>query len=230
MDEASQDPMLKRYADEANLLCVSVGYRLAPEHSFPAGPNDCYDVAEWLIDHSPSTFGAELGFIGGESAGGNLSVLAALHLLSSPKTQYSAFRLKGLLLHFGAYDLSLAPQTFTWKREPCLILDLDLMQAYIAAYLPGKSVAELKSPDISPLYADLYQLRLPPALMTCGTEDVLLDDTVFMGTKWQMAGGEAVVKIYPGAPHGFIAFPADQLDAAREGMEDTLTFIRSKLA
>lgn len=229
MSEATQDLQLKRYADEGNLLCISVGYRLAPEHPFPAGANDCDDVAEWLIDHSHKTFGAELGFISGESAGGNLSALTALRLLRSSKPQHSSFRLKGLLLHFGVYDLSFTPQAFTWKKDPCLILDLDLMQAYRAAYLPGRSEAEMKTPDISPLYADLHQFELPAAFMTCGTEDLLLDDTVFFGTKWQMAGGEATVKIYPGAPHGFIAFPADQLESAKEGMEDALNFIRSKL-
>lgn len=230
MNEASQDLYLKRLADDTGLLSVSIGYRLAPEHPFPAGPNDCYDVAEWLIDHSHSAFGAKLGFIGGESAGGNLSALTAFHLLRSPKPQYSTFQFKGLVLHFGAYDLSFTPQTFTWKKDPCLVLDFDLMKSYMAAYLPGKSMAEVKAPEISPLYADLYPLRLPPALLTCGTEDVLLDDTIFMGTKYQMAGGEAVVKIYPGAPHGFILFSADQLEAAQEGMEDTITFIQSKLS
>jgi len=63
---------------------------------------------------------------------------------------------------------------------------------------------EKRHPSVSPLYADLEPLRgkLPPALFTCGTEDCLLDDTMFMSTKWLMAGGEAFVKFIPGAPHG----------------------------
>jgi len=69
---------------------------------------------------------------------------------------------------------------------------------------------------------------LPPALFTCGTADPLLDDTVMMSTKWMMAGAEAVVKIYPGAPHGFIVFPPDVLEAAKQGLADVKTFLEEK--
>jgi hypothetical protein len=62
----SHDPMLKDIADAAKLVTISVGYRLAPEAPFPAGPQDCYDVAEWLVDHAMEEFGATLKFIGGE--------------------------------------------------------------------------------------------------------------------------------------------------------------------
>ena len=133
------------------------------------------------------------------------------------------------MLHFGAYDLSFQPSSLNFSKDPALVLDLDLMKHYNAAYLPGKSSDEMKSPAISPMFADLYQFELPPALLTCGTEDMLLDDTVFLGVKWQMAGGEAVVKIYPGGPHGFIMFPADTMQCSKDGMDDLLAFIRSKL-
>lgn len=75
------------------------------------------------------------------------------------------------------------------------------------AFLPGTTAAQKKDPKISPFYEDLeaFRGRLPKALFTCGTADPLLDDTVLMGVKWLMAGGEAVVKIYEGAPHAFIA-------------------------
>ena len=62
----SQDVMLKSMADGANLAVISVGYRLAPENPFPKGPEDCVDVAEWLVEHAKEEFGAELKFMGGE--------------------------------------------------------------------------------------------------------------------------------------------------------------------
>ena len=62
----SQDTLLKVIADNASLTVVSIGYRLAPEHPFPAGPNDCYDVAEFLVDHGAREFGSDLKFAGGE--------------------------------------------------------------------------------------------------------------------------------------------------------------------
>ena len=62
----SQDPFLKTIANSANVAIVSIGYRLAPEHPFPQGPEDCYDAAEWLIDNAEFQFGAPVIFAGGE--------------------------------------------------------------------------------------------------------------------------------------------------------------------
>jgi acetyl esterase/lipase len=107
-DETSQDPMLQRIANSTSLLCISIGYRLVPEEPFPAGLDDCIDVASWLATYSRSIFGADLSFIGGESAGAHLSVLTPIHLRRS--AQHANFQLKRLLLHFGVYDLSGLPQ------------------------------------------------------------------------------------------------------------------------
>lgn len=71
--------------------------------------------------------------------------------------------------------------------------------SYIAAYLPNRTEAERRDPDISPFYANLKQLKCPPAIFTCGTLDPLLDDSVLMATKWTMSGAEAALKLYPGA-------------------------------
>ena len=100
------------------------------------------------------------------------------------------------------------------------------MARYFEAYLPGKSLDERRDPWISPFYANLNKmkvsspelrpwpwsmltllLQLPPALFTCGTLDVLLDDSMMMSTKWAMSGAETILKLYPGAPHGFSFFP-----------------------
>lgn len=64
----SGDPLLKFIADAANLATISIGYRLAPEHPYPQGPEDCYDAAMWLVDHAEAEFGAPLKFIGGEAS------------------------------------------------------------------------------------------------------------------------------------------------------------------
>jgi acetyl esterase/lipase len=70
--------------------------------------------------------------------------------------------------------------------------------SYIAAYLPSTSEADRRNPDISPFYANLKELKCPPAIFTCGTLDPLLDDSVLMATKWTMSGADAVLKLYPG--------------------------------
>lgn len=232
-DEKSQDPPLQAIANNTGTLVLSVGYRLAPEHPFPAGPQDCYDVAEWLVDNAETEFGIPLAFVGGESAGAHLSLLVTLHLLQHATPKYASFRFRGLLLHFGCFTMVWTPSVYNFRKPEPLVLDRDLMDHFIQAFLPGMSEEEKRHPSVSPLYADLEPLRgrLPPALFTCGTEDCLLDDTMFMSTKWLMGGGEAVVKIIPGAPHGYIGFPREiKGSGASEGMDAVEDFIRSKLA
>ena len=64
--EDGQDPLLKELADGANMTIFAVGYRLAPEHPYPQGPEDCYDAADWLVKNAKSSFGGEFKFICGE--------------------------------------------------------------------------------------------------------------------------------------------------------------------
>ena len=126
LDEKSQDPMLKYIADHAQLTVVSAGYRLAPEHPYPAGNEDCFDVGEYLIDNAETDYGAPLLFLGGESAGGHLSVTTCFHLLESRPN----FAFKGLVLNYGAYDLSGFLRQ-VWCFDLPLVLDVDIMQKFI---------------------------------------------------------------------------------------------------
>lgn len=235
----SQDSLLKTIADGSDLAVISVGYRLSPEHSYPKPVHDCFDAAEWLVDNAQAQFGAELKFISGDvskprhkacalltrvqSAGGHLSLLTVYHLLTAKPT----FQFAGIVLHYGAFDLSFLPQARNFPKP--LILDLTVMQHFCDAFLPGMTPDQRKNPAISPLYQDLTGMKLPPALFTCGTEDCLLDDTVMMAVKYQMSGAETIVRIIPGAPHGYTIFPADQVASAKEGLEVTNAFLTEKL-
>ncbi|KAH7087861.1 Alpha/Beta hydrolase protein [Paraphoma chrysanthemicola] len=221
--EAYQDTYLKYMATNLSLTVISIGYRLAPENPWPACAHDCYDAAEYLIAHG-ADFGGPLLFTGGESAGGHLACLVGLHLLDTNPD----FAFKGLLLHFGCFDMSnFLPMVA--HHELKLVIDHDVMSSYIAALLPNTTEAQRRDPSISPFYADLRGKKLPPALFTCGSEDPLLDDTVLMGAKWAMWGNEAVVKVYVGAPHGFIQFPPGTIRAVQEGLDDTCAFVREKM-
>ncbi|KAL8853732.1 MAG: hypothetical protein Q9221_001375 [Calogaya cf. arnoldii] len=109
----------ERIADLANVVVVSVGYRLAPETPFPAAPEDCFDAAEWLIDNSKEKFGVDLQFVGGESAGGHLTLSTYLHLTTSRPS----FSLSGLILNYAIFDLTFLPQVHNFKSRETLILD-----------------------------------------------------------------------------------------------------------
>ncbi|KAK6441622.1 hypothetical protein LTR95_002133 [Oleoguttula sp. CCFEE 5521] len=219
--EAFQDPMLAHYADSTGLTVVSVGYRLAPEDPYPAGNEDCFDVGQWLVDNAEKKYGGPLQFVSGDSAGAHLSVCTAFELLQTrPK-----FAFRGLVLNFGCYDLAgMLPAAHLFDLG--LILDKDIMDHYLDAYLPGKSEKEKRDPKISPFFADLSKLKLPPALFTCGTLDPLLDDSIMFCTRWVMAGGEGVLKLYPGAPHGFNFFPLEGTEQTQIVLDDIATFVK----
>lgn len=200
-----QDPMLEHIADNANLAVVSVEYRLAPEHPYPAGPDDCEAAAAWLVQNAQSLFGTDRLTIGGESAGGHLSAVTILRMRD--RYGYTGFR--GANLVYGAYDLSMTPSQRAFGNRRLVLRTIDMQQFY-NAFLP--TVTERRVPDISPLYADLAGLC--PALFSVGTEDALLDDTLFMHARWIAAGNEAELAIYPGGAHGFTLFPNRQADEA----------------
>ena len=128
-----------------------------------------------------------------------------MHLLKARPS----FQLRGVFLNFGVYDLSISlPHVVRWDKM--LILTREALDNFHEAFAPNMTDRERKDPALSPLFADLRAIAaasdhktLPPAFLSCGTEDPLLDDTVMFGAKLLMAGGKAVIKIYPGAPHAF---------------------------
>ena len=111
--------------------------------------------------------------------------------------------------------------------KPLGILTPDMARECNNALLPNTTPEQRRDPSISPFYADLSSMKLPPALFTCGTEDCLLEDTVMMAVRWQMSGAEAVVKLFPGAAHGFIAF--QKAESAAEGWNCIAQFLKEKL-
>jgi acetyl esterase/lipase len=142
------------------------------------------------------------------------------------------YQLSGLIFPFGEFDLSLGLPAASSFTKP-LVINNTALQRFNDTYTPGMSTEERKHPSVSPLFEDMRTLAstspnksLPPAIFLCGTEDPLLDDTLLMSMKWMIAGGEAVVKIYPGAAHGFTAFPSKE---ATEGAAVAVKFVQEKL-
>ena len=205
-----QDPMLERVADNTGLAVVSVEYRLAPEHPYPAGPDDCESAAVWLTRHARAEFGTDILTIGGESAGGHLAAVTLLRMRD--RHGYTGFR--GANLVYGAYDMSMTPSQRAFGERRLVLRTSDIVQ-FGNAFLP--SVPDRRDPDISPLYAKLH--NMPPALFTVGTADALLDDTLFMQARWIAAGNAAELAVYPGGAHGFSLFPNGLADQAAGAMD-----------
>ncbi|MFF4486248.1 alpha/beta hydrolase [Streptomyces sp. NPDC001544] len=196
-----QDEKLWRLAVEARLAVMSVDYRLAPEHPFPAGPDDCEAAARWLVDHTEAEFGTGRLLIGGESAGAHLSVLTLLRLRDRHSIT-GTFR--GAHLAFGPYDLSMTPSQRLFGSRRLLSNSHSVRGSY-ELFTPGMGPEERRDPEVSPLYADLT--GLPPARIVVGTQDPLLDDSLFLAQRWQAAGSPVQLGVVAGAMHGFTLFP-----------------------
>ncbi len=208
-----QDPMLERIADKTGQAVVAVEYRLAPEHPYPAGPDDCEAAALWLVQNGRREFGTDALTIGGESAGGHLTAVTILRL----RDRHGYAGWCGANIVYGAFDLALTPSQRQFGNTRLVLRTIDMTQFY-NAFLP--TVIDRRVPDISPLYAELQGLC--PALFTVGTRDALLDDTLFMHARWVAAGNKGELAIYPGGAHGFTLFPNELANQATARMDEFL--------
>jgi acetyl esterase/lipase len=197
--------LLENLADGAGLACVSVKYRLAPEHKYPAGPDDCEAAALWIVHEGVKRFGTAKLAIGGESAGGHLSAVTLLRL----RDRHDLTPFYAALMNYGCFDMGMTPSARQWGAEK-LVLNTAGIEAFSASFLPEGT--DTTDPDISPLYADLH--GMPAALFSVGTRDALMDDSLFMAPRWLAAGNAAELALYPGACHGFLSVPFRQRDQA----------------
>jgi acetyl esterase/lipase len=207
-----------RLADANGIAVVSVEYRLAPEHPYPAGPDDCEAAAIWLIEHAAAEFGTDRLLIGGESAGAHLSAVTLVRLRD--RHGYTSF--SGANLVYGIYDLAMTPSCANWG-ERALVISTPAVAGTLDHFVQG---ADRRDPDVSPLLADLRDM--PPALFSVGTLDPLLDDSLFMAARWVAAGNQAELAVYPGAFHGFSLLAPD-LDVSFQHDERVDRFFESVL-
>jgi acetyl esterase/lipase len=209
---ADQDPMLERIARQVRVTCVSVEYRLAPEHPYPAAWDDCETVAVWLARNARAELGADALLIGGESAGATLVVPTLMRMRD--RHGYPGF--SGANLCFGTYDSAM---TASQRNAKTGVLKARDIARNIQAYCPDPQ--QVCNPEISSLYADLHDL--PPALFTVGTLDAFLDDSMFMYCRWLSAGNRAEIAIWPGADHAFIDMPHPLARPATERIDAFLS-------
>jgi acetyl esterase/lipase len=193
---AGGDARSSALAESLGIAVVSVDYRLAPEHPWPAAPDDCEAAALWLIHQAEVRFGTPNLAIGGSSAGATLAMTTLLRLREKGRAGSFA----GAVLQFGTYDLS--GQTPAGR----LIADEYFLEAYVG-HLSDRTVA-----DVSPVFGNLR--NLPPTLLIVGALDVLLEDNLAMAARLCAAGNEVDLRIYPESPHGFTGHPTSMATAA----------------
>ena len=197
-DLDTHDAMHRILAHRAGCAVLGVGYRLAPEHPFPAALDDVATVFAWVgreaavLCCDPSRIG-----VGGESAGGNLAAALTLKLRDAGQAQ-PRFQ---LLIH-PVTDLALELPSFDELAVPGLTRDY--LIACRAMYLGDEDVAD---PYVSPARAAHHDGLAPAIVLTVG-EDPLRDDGEAYAGILARAGIETLVSRLPGLPHGFMFLPA----------------------
>jgi epsilon-lactone hydrolase len=172
---------------------ISVDYRLAPEHPYPAAVDDALAAYEALLHDGIAP--SDIAFAG-ESAGGGLAIATLVNA-----------RDHGLPLPAAAFvmspyvDLTLAGTTLETRRKVDPLLSRELLQARIPDYTAGQDAA---LGLISPVFADLS--GLPPLIIQAGSHEVLLDDAVRLAGQAASADVEVTLDITPGVPHVFQAY------------------------
>jgi monoterpene epsilon-lactone hydrolase len=200
----------------ASAKVISVDYRLAPEHPYPAAVDDALAAYEALLDDG--TAPSDIAFAG-ESAGGGLAIATLVN------ARDHGLPLPAAALVMSPYvDLTLAGATMETKREVDPLLSFEALRARVPDYTAGRDAA---LGLISPVFADLS--GLPPLIIEAGTHEVLLDDAVRLAGQAATADVEITLDITPGVPHVFQAYHPI-LDEAVEALDRAGRFLSAHLA
>jgi monoterpene epsilon-lactone hydrolase len=195
---------------------VSVDYRLAPEHPYPAAVDDALSAYEALLHDGIAP--SDIAFAG-ESGGGGLAIATLVNVRDR------GLPLPAAALVMSPYaDLTLAGATMETRREVDPLLSREALQARVPDYTSGQDAA---LGLISPVFADLS--GLPPLIVQAGTHEVLLDDALRLAQQAAAADVQVTLDITPGVPHVFQAYHP-MLDEAVAALDRAGQFLLAYLS
>jgi len=217
----THDHLMRAFAQRSGMVVVGVDYALAPEARFPVALHQVVGVARWLREH-----GATLGIdderlaLGGDSAGANISMGAALKLRDDGERD----AVKALLCIYGGYTPYLSPtsrQRYGTEEDMLTAAEVD---EFWGIYIGRQQ--DLRNPYAAAALSD--PRGLPPAFLIVAECDVLAEQNMQMAGLLLQAEVPVKVKIYPGAPHSFIEALAVS-KVANQAIDDGAAWLRATL-
>ncbi len=217
-DLDTADAQCRQVCNLANCIVVSVDYRLAPEHIFPAALDDCYAATCWVVDNAVSiNADASRIAVGGDSAGGNLAAAVTIRARdeNGPSILFQ-------LLVYPVTDARCDSDSYRENAEGYL-LTRETMLWFWQHYAPSKAqrMTHYASPALA---SDLS--NLPPAFVMTAEFDPLRDEGEAYAALLENAGVEVNCKRYPGLIHGFFAL-SHVLSAGEPGMQDACDALKT---
>lgn len=220
-DLESHDYVCRALTNAAGCTVVAVDYRLAPEHKFPAGPEDCYAAANWVA-HNAASLGSDDGHVavGGDSAGGNLAAVVALmgRDRGGPKIRHQ-------MMIYPAIDAAMdtaSQKEFTQDGYVLSRLDMEWFWGHYLAK-PGDGDNPYASPNRA------RDLRgLPPAHIITAEFDPLRDEGEAYAELLKKAGNRVKLKRYAGVIHGFVSLAA-AIDQGKTATRDLAEELKASL-
>jgi acetyl esterase len=216
----THDGTCRSLANAIGCAVVSVDYRLAPEHKFPAAPEDCYAAARWVAEKG----GAELGIdpsriaIGGDSAGGNLTAVVAL---MARDRGGPSLRHQLLIYPVANHDFSTASYQ---ENQQGYLLSREMMRWFWNHYLV--KAEDGANPYASPLRAASFK-GLPPAHVITAEFDPLRDEGEALAARFARDGVPTTQTRYAGMFHGFFSMSA-MLDAGKRAVAEAAAAVKAR--
>jgi acetyl esterase/lipase len=213
---ATHRALVARLASAAGTRALSVDYRLAPEHPFPAAPDDCLAAYRFLVR---SGISPQRIVVAGDSAGGNLALVLLLALRPAGDPLPAA-----AICLSPATDLAWTGESFQTKAAVDPVFPQGASSPLSARIETGYIGSEdPRNPLISPLYGDWH--GMPPILLQVGEDEILLDDSRRLANRVRAAGGQATIVVWPHMWHVFQVF-APFLPEANQSIQQIGEFIR----